>query len=78
MRKVKESYPAWEKAFGNMTWERYLERIIGLKETGDSAREAARQLLSQSTNNDTKGKNFERKEKSSGRSGKVDLKTEAQ
>ncbi len=42
---VKQRYLEWKDAFGNISWERYLERIIGLKETGDSAREIAKLLL---------------------------------
>jgi hypothetical protein len=39
-------FPQWREAFGEISWERYLERIIKLKETGDSSKEAARFLLS--------------------------------
>ena len=45
---VKEGFKEWQKAFGNISWERYLERILGLKETGDSAKEIARHLLAES------------------------------
>ena len=44
---VKKGFPDWQKALGDISWERYLERIIGLKETGDSSRDIARHLLSQ-------------------------------
>ena len=43
---VKKRFPDWQKALGDISWERYLERIIGLKETGDSSRDIARHLLS--------------------------------
>jgi len=43
-----ESFQKWQKAFGNISWERYLERILGLRETGDSAKEIARHLLAES------------------------------
>ena len=42
---VKESFKEWQKAYGNISWERYLERILELVETGDSSKEIARHLL---------------------------------
>lgn len=48
---VKVSYVDWQRAIGEISWERYLERIIELKETGESAKEIARLLLSQATSN---------------------------
>ena len=43
---VKYAYEKWQNAFGNMTWERYLERILELKETGEWAKQVARHQLS--------------------------------
>jgi hypothetical protein len=51
LSKVRERFPDWQRAMGDISWERYLERIIRLKETGDSSREVARHLLSQVTSN---------------------------
>jgi hypothetical protein len=45
----------WQEAFGEMSWERYLERIIELKETGDQAKEVARHLLNQELGRDFVG-----------------------
>ena len=39
---IKSRFLEWNIAFGYASWERYLERIIGLKETGVWAREVAR------------------------------------
>ena len=39
---VKSIFSAWVGAFGSISWERYLETIIGLKETGVWAAEVAR------------------------------------
>jgi len=48
---IKSKFLDWNIAFGNAGWERYLERIIGLKETGVWAREVARLELRRSKNN---------------------------
>jgi len=45
---VTECFQDWQKALGKISWERYLERILGLRETGDSAKEIARHLLAES------------------------------
>ena len=45
--RVKESFGDWQKALGDISWERYLERILGLRETGDSSKEIARHLLAE-------------------------------
>jgi hypothetical protein len=42
---VKKKFRDWSYAFENMSWERYLETIIGLKETGDLAKAVAVQEL---------------------------------
>ncbi len=44
-RRVTDSYHDWERAYPQISWERYLERIIELKETGEASREVARHLL---------------------------------
>ncbi len=38
---IKSRFSEWNIAFGNISWERYLETIIGLKETGDWAKQVA-------------------------------------
>ena len=38
---IKSGFSEWNIAFGNISWERYLETIIGLKETGDWAKQVA-------------------------------------
>ena len=43
---VSNAYEKWQKAFENLTWERYLERILELKETGEWAKQVARHQLS--------------------------------
>ncbi len=42
---IKNKYPDWKYAFANMSWERYLETIIGLKEIGDLAKAVATEEL---------------------------------
>jgi len=42
---IEARYPDWRHAFENMSWERYLETIIQLNETGDFAKEVAREEL---------------------------------
>jgi hypothetical protein len=39
---IKSRFQDWNTAFGMMSWERYLETIIGLKETGAWAAEVAK------------------------------------
>ena len=39
---IKSRFSEWNIAFGNISWERYLETIIGLKEIGVWASEVAR------------------------------------
>ena len=43
--KVKLAFNKWREAYENMSWERYLERILELEETGDWARQVARHQL---------------------------------
>jgi hypothetical protein len=42
---IEARYADWRSAFENMSWERYLETIIRLNETGDFAKEVAREEL---------------------------------
>ena len=39
--KIHEAYPKWRSAFGEMSWERYLESITKLEESGIWAKEVA-------------------------------------
>lgn len=41
LKKVKEGYEVWKGALGMLSWERYLEIIFTLNETGDWAKEVA-------------------------------------
>ncbi|MDA4112255.1 MAG: hypothetical protein OK439_06915 [Thaumarchaeota archaeon] len=47
---INSKFSEWSKAFENDSWERYLETIIGLKETGVWAKEVARLELRRSKN----------------------------
>jgi hypothetical protein len=38
-------FERWKTAIGNISWERYLETILKLKETGESSKEVAKSLL---------------------------------
>jgi hypothetical protein len=42
---IKMKYQDWKYAFENISWERYLETILGLKETGEYAKAVARYEL---------------------------------
>ena len=42
---IELGFKAWVEAFEILTWERYLERILELEETGEWAKDVARQLL---------------------------------
>jgi hypothetical protein len=42
---IRLRFDGWRKAFQNISWERYLERISGLEETGDWAKQVARNEL---------------------------------
>ena len=44
---VRKGFELWQKAFAYMSWERYLESISGLKETGEASKELAKHLLKQ-------------------------------
>lgn len=55
LSQIREKFMRWQEAFGEMSWERYLERIIELKETGDQAKEVARHLLNQELGRDFVG-----------------------
>jgi hypothetical protein len=43
--KIKDAYPFWSAAYGNLTTEGFLKRLIALPETGDRAREMAQFLV---------------------------------
>ncbi len=45
--KIVEGFKDWVVAYGNISWERYLETILGLRETGDWAKQVAVDLASQ-------------------------------
>ena len=45
LSEIEAKYTDWKSAFENMSWERYLETIIRLNETGDFAKEVAREEL---------------------------------
>ena len=45
LTRVKEHFSKWQEAYEDISWERYLERILDLKETGDSSKDIARHLL---------------------------------
>ncbi len=38
---IERKYPEWKSAYEDISWERYLERILTLKETGDFAKAVA-------------------------------------
>jgi hypothetical protein len=42
--KVKDAYSLWSAAYGSLTTEAFLERLVALPETGDRAREMAQFL----------------------------------
>ena len=44
---IRKGFELWEKAFANLSWERYLESISELKETGEASKELANHLLKQ-------------------------------
>ena len=48
-REIKSRYQDWNYAFESMSWERYLETIIGLKEIGVWAAEVAKYELRNNT-----------------------------
>ena len=41
LRNVKEAYATWTRAFGGLTTEQFLARIIALAETGNRVKELA-------------------------------------
>jgi len=43
-RRVKYAYSLWFAAYGNLTAESFLKRLIALPETGERAREMAKLL----------------------------------
>jgi len=43
---LKEKYPSWIAAYGGISWERYLETIMTLEETGDWVKQIAKMELS--------------------------------
>jgi hypothetical protein len=46
---LNEKYPDWKAAYGGMSWERYLETIMALEETGDWVKQVAKKELSNGT-----------------------------
>jgi len=43
---MKQRFKEWARAYdGDISMKEYLERVIGLPETGERAKEVARQLL---------------------------------
>jgi len=42
---IERKYPEWNSAYEDISWERYLERILALKETGDLAKAVATEEL---------------------------------
>lgn len=52
---VKAKFSQWQEAYDDISWERYLERIFDLNETGDSSKEIARHLLRRGSGTNTKG-----------------------
>jgi hypothetical protein len=44
-RKVKDAFSLWFTAYGNLTTEDFLKRLVALRETGDRAREMAQFLI---------------------------------
>ncbi|MCL4518758.1 MAG: hypothetical protein M1587_06125 [Thaumarchaeota archaeon] len=47
--RLKLAFKKWNEAYANMSWERYLERILELEETGDWARQVAKHQLKATT-----------------------------
>ena len=43
--KIKDAYPVWSAAYGNLTTKGFLKRLLALHETGDRAREMAQFLI---------------------------------
>ena len=44
-RKVKDTYPLWVDAYGNLTTQDFLKRLVVLPETGERAKEIAQFLF---------------------------------
>ena len=44
---IRKGFELWMKAFANLSWERYLESISELWETGEASKELAKHLLKQ-------------------------------
>lgn len=45
LTQAKLGFEKWQMAFPNLTWERYLERILELEETGDWTKEVVKREL---------------------------------
>jgi hypothetical protein len=45
---LQKKYPEWKSAYENISWERYLETIMELKEIGDLAKALAAEELRRS------------------------------
>lgn len=46
-REVERKFAEWRYAVEDISWERYLETIAGMKETGDLARAVAKEEMRQ-------------------------------
>jgi hypothetical protein len=42
---LQDGFERWKIAIGGISWERYLETILNLKETGEFSKEVAKSLL---------------------------------
>jgi hypothetical protein len=42
---LKEHYDAWVLAYGSIPWEKYLEKLAGMKETGTFVKEVIKAEL---------------------------------
>ena len=43
---LRERFPDWQRAIGDISWERYLETILTVEETGDWVKQVAKNELS--------------------------------
>lgn len=44
-RNLKKHYADWERRYGSLSWERYLESVSQISDSGDWVREVANQEL---------------------------------
>lgn len=45
---LKKHYAEWKRRYGSLSWERYLESVSQISDTGDWVREVANQELNHS------------------------------